>query len=200
MKAIIFDFDGVISDSFEFHLEKIREFANIDLSEQTYRDMHNGNFFDMVPKEIKNIKWLEYRDFIYHEQSILNIKNDIGKVLKKLNEKYDLYIISSGGRKNIAENLLNNGLSTIFKDILGMELESSKAKKFKFIFDKYNLDNLDCLFVTDTLGDILEANNVGVKSVAVNFGFHNNVTLKKGNPSRIISKIEELFEVLDDLN
>ncbi|MCA9459771.1 MAG: HAD family hydrolase [Nanoarchaeota archaeon] len=199
MKAIIFDFDGVISDSFEFHLNKIREFSNFNLSEQVYIDMHNGNFFNNVPEAIKNVKWLEYRDFIYHEQANLEIKKSIIDVILELNNRYDLYIISSGGCKNISDNLVNNGLISIFKEVLGMESNSSKEKKFHFIFEKYALNCDDCLFVTDTLGDILEANNVGVKTVAVDFGFHSKENLLKGEPYKIISDMDVLIKILDEM-
>ena len=67
MKAIIFDFDGVIQDTFNFHLNKIREFGKIDLSENDYRDLHNSNFHSNTSKLIKNIDWKGYKDFIYDD-------------------------------------------------------------------------------------------------------------------------------------
>ena len=74
MEAIIFDFDGVIHDTFEFHRNKIKKFIGAELSEQVYRDMHNGNFFHSIPEEFKNINWEEYRDFICDDISNLKIE------------------------------------------------------------------------------------------------------------------------------
>ena len=42
MKAIIFDFDGVIHDTFEFHRGKHQKFFGIDLPVQLFKDLHNG--------------------------------------------------------------------------------------------------------------------------------------------------------------
>jgi beta-phosphoglucomutase-like phosphatase (HAD superfamily) len=38
---IIFDFDGVLIDSFEFHRKKIEEFAKIELSINDYKNLHD---------------------------------------------------------------------------------------------------------------------------------------------------------------
>jgi hypothetical protein len=40
MKAIIFDFDGVIHNTFAFHKNKIEEFAGVNFSEDEFKDIH----------------------------------------------------------------------------------------------------------------------------------------------------------------
>ena len=44
MKAVLFDFDGVLHDTFSLHRRMISDFSGYELSEEEYRDMHNGNF------------------------------------------------------------------------------------------------------------------------------------------------------------
>ncbi len=196
MKAIIFDFDGVIHDTFEFHRSKINKYCKTNLSEQNYKDIHNGNFFDNAPDELKNTDWIKYRDLIHHELSSLKTKKEIKATILKLNKKYKLYIVSSGGSNAILNYLIKNKIS-VFKEILGMESHRSKIEKFKFIFDKHNLTAKECVFITDTLGDILEANQVGIKTIAVSYGFHPKETLQKGKPHKIISSLNELLELLN---
>ncbi|MFP4403632.1 MAG: HAD family hydrolase [Nanoarchaeota archaeon] len=196
MKAVIFDFDGVIHNTFDFHRKKIKDFFGIDLSKQDFEKIHECNFFKNKNGSIKNIDWTKYPNFIYDEISNLNVQNDIRDVLFKLNERYNLFIVSSGGTKNINDYLGNNGIITIFREVLGLEFDKSKVNKFKYLFDKYNLTPDNCLFVTDTLGDIIEANEVNLKTVAVDFGYHGRETLKKGNPYKIISKMDELLLIL----
>ena len=192
MKAIIFDFDGVIHDTFDFHRNKVNEFAGVELSEQEFKDIHNGNFFQSVPEGIKNINWEEYRDHIYHEISNLEIKEEVRGAILELGKNYELYIVTSGGRKNIVDYLENNGILSVFKEILGCESHTSKIEKFKFIFEKNGITPNECVFVTDTLGDILEANSVAMKTVAVDYGYHDQQTLAKGNPHTVISHLREL--------
>lgn len=48
------------------------------------------------------------------------------------------------------------------------------------------------LLVDLRLGDILEANKIHIKTIAVDFGYHDKKTLKIGKPFRIISRIDEI--------
>jgi len=195
MKAIIFDFDGVIEDSFEFHVNKITEFTGFNLSKKELRHMHTGNFFEKAPKELHDVNWKQYRDYIYKEQTNLITNKSIKKALINLHNNFQLFIISSGGTKNIKSYLTNNKLN-IFKEVLGFEKIKSKEKKFEFIFNKYSLTPNDCIFVTDTLGDIIEANDVNVKTIAVDFGYHSRSVLKKGHPFAIISDLDEVRKIV----
>lgn len=43
-------------------------------------------------------------------------------------------------------------------------------------------------------GNIFEANKIGIKTIAVDFGVHEKERLKKGNPYKIVSNFDELFD------
>ena len=87
-------------------------------------------------------------------------------------------------------------MHSCFKEVLWAEKHKKKTEKFKHILNDYNLKKEDCLFVTDTLWDILEANDIWIKTYAVDFGYHDRNTLKKWNPYKIISSFDELVEDL----
>ena len=199
MRAVIFDFDGVVYDTFDFHRRKIREFTGVDLSEDDFRSIHNGNFYSSVPDAIKSVNWPDYVLFVYPEQSSFKIKDDVKKTIISLSKDFDLFMVTSGGTKNISDCLRNNNLLSLFKEVLGLESHKSKVDKFRFIFSKYGLSPDDCVFVTDTLGDILEANKVGLRSIAVDFGFHDRKTLTKGDPFTIVSGFEEIEKIIRSL-
>lgn len=199
MKAIIFDFDGVIHDTFDFHKNKIHEFTGIYLSDQEFRDIHNGNFFHSVPKKIQHIDWEAYRDYIFYEQSNLKIKKEVEDTLLDLSKNYELHIISSGGTNNIIQYLWNNNLISIFKEILGLESHKSKVEKFSFIFEKHNLSPDECVFITDTLGDILEANKIGIKSIGCAFGFHGKTKIAEGDPYTTVWNFYEIQKVIENI-
>jgi len=195
MKAIIFDFDGVIHDTFDFHRYKIKEFCGVDIPEDDFRDMHNGNFFkNKVP--VDGIQWTDYRDYILPFQSKLEIDEERKEIIETLSKNHDMFIVTSGGTENILGYLENNGLGGIFKEILGLEASRSKVVKFNTIFEKHSLEPHECVFITDTLGDILEANKVNVKTIAVTYGFHTEETLQLGNPHCLISQPYQLFNAL----
>lgn len=198
MKAIIFDFDGVIHDTFDFHMARIPKFAGIELSEQLYKDMHNGNFYTDAPDEIKQVDWTGYGDYQFQEFRKLSVQEDVRIAIVQLEQSYDLFINSSNMVRNIEHYLENNQLSHAFIDVLGKETTNSKVEKFKMIFNNYDLSADDCIFVTDTLGDILEANKVGVRTIAVDFGFHERERLEKGNPFKIVSSFDEVVSAVEE--
>ena len=199
LKAVIFDFDGVLHNTFDFHRAKIKEFTGKDISEDCYKDIHDGNFYENKNNLIRDTDWSKYVKYIHPEQSKLKIKDEIRDVLKELGKKYELFIISSGGSRNISDCLGNNGILKIFTEVLGLETYISKIDKFRSIFEKHGLTADECIFITDTLGDILEANKVSVKTIAVDFGFHSKERLKRGEPSKIISCFGELMPVIEGI-
>jgi phosphoglycolate phosphatase-like HAD superfamily hydrolase len=100
----------------------------------------------------------------------------------------------------LREYFVRNGLAEIFTEIMGLESHRSKIDKFKMLLSKHGLQDTECVFVTDTLGDILEANKVGLRTIAVDFGFHDRERLAQGRPWKIISDFRELFDSLAEIN
>ncbi|MDA3840590.1 MAG: HAD hydrolase-like protein [Patescibacteria group bacterium] len=199
MKAILFDFDGVIHDTFEFHRKKVKDFSGISLSKEDYRDMHKKNFYLNTPEEFKNVNWKGYGEFICNDISLLKIKKETREAILKLGEKSILFVVTSGEEKNVSDYLGNNGIINNFEEVLGRKASKSKVDKFKYIFEKYKLETSDCIFITDTLGDIMEANEIGLKTIAVDFGFHCRETLEEGKPYKIISSFGEIVSIIEKI-
>ena len=118
------------------------------------------------------------------------------EVLQKLSENFELIIISSTLTAPIKEILEKEDLNKYFTEIMGNDVHKSKIEKIKMVFDKYQTNPGECVFITDTLGDIKEANHMNVKSIAVSWGFNHRETLEKGNPMKIVNDPEELLSVL----
>ncbi|EKD58906.1 MAG: hypothetical protein ACD_56C00034G0008 [uncultured bacterium] len=193
MKTIIFDFDGVIHDTYEL---AYRIFGK-GIDEDEFKDFFSGNFFEREITEEQKRKDKESYKLQSEAFQYLEIDANIKKNLEKLSEKYNLFIVSSNQEEALNIYFQNNNFTHIFKEILGAQTHQSKVKKFKYIFEKYNLTAEDCIFVTDTLGDILEANKVELKTIAVDFGFHERHRLEKGNPFKIVSRFDEILEVVN---
>ena len=198
IKAIIFDFDGVIHDTFELVYKINLEVLKHNISRDEYRDFFDDNLYksSKITKESARQFFEKQNKAFQH----LKIEKNIKEFLKKLYEKHSLFIISSNQEQALNTYFQNNNFINIFKEVLGMETDKSKIEKFKMVFEKYNLKAEECIFVTDTLGDILEGNKVGIKTIAVDFGFHEQERLKKGNPFKIVSNFRELDEEIKKLN
>jgi phosphoglycolate phosphatase len=95
--------------------------------------------------------------------------------------------------------LKKESIDGFFIDVLGADVHKSKVTKIKMLLDKYKVHPKDAVFITDTLGDVLEANECGVPSIAVTWGLHEKETLSKGNPAKIIENPLFLIEAVKEI-
>lgn len=195
MKTLIFDYDWVINDSFDFFKNKISIFFDIDFSEDDFKNMHDWNIFNNSPEAISKIWWDWFSIYVHPDYIKLKINKDIKKILEELNKNFRLLIVTSWATNNICGNLKNNEIHNFFEEVLCYEFHKSKVYKFNYIIDKYDLSSDDCIFITDTLWDIFEANQVNIKTIAVDYWYHWTKRLKKWNPYKIISDLNELLDL-----
>lgn len=194
MKTVIFDFDGVIHDTFELSYRSYAEVSGKNHTEDDFRNFFDGNVYErtrLSDNERKMIFELQNSAFQYFEMD-KHVKNN----LEKLSRAYHMYIISSNQEETLNKYFHKNNFAHVFREILGSETHLSKVAKFEHLFKKYRLEAKDCFFVTDTLGDILEGKKVGVEVIAVDFGFHKRERLEKGEPFKIVSSFDEVLEVI----
>ena len=197
IKAVIFDFDGVIHDTLEIAF-KINQEMNPELSLEEYKNLFDGNLYkhDYITPE-KSKKYFELQEEQYKN---LKIEENIKKELIKLKEELNLFIVTSNNERDLNRYFENNNLSEVFNEILGFETHSSKEEKFMMILNKYNIKKEECLFITDTLGDLIEAKKVGIGSIAVDFGFHDKERLEKGDPLMIVSRFEGISKAVKKIS
>jgi phosphoglycolate phosphatase len=122
----------------------------------------------------------------------LPIIDGIREALVELSDKYRLIIISSTISSPIRDWLIGHNLLNYFDVIMGADIHTSKEEKFKMVFEKYKIGPDDCVFITDTLGDLKEASRLGISSLAVTYGFHNEDKLINGNPAGLIRKPKDI--------
>lgn len=197
MKAVIFDFDGVIHDTFELGHGLNKKIYG-DFSEEDFKNLFDGNLY--AHKIVSPDKIEMFFRMAESEYAKLRITDDVKDELLRLKKKYDIFIITSVSEKILHRYFADSGCPDLFTEILGVETHKSKVEKFKILFKKYGLAKDDCVFVTDTLGDILEANHVGVITIAVDYGFHERERLEKGNPKRIVSHFKEIMPAVEEIS
>lgn len=195
-KLLIFDFDGVLEDTFNWNF-KVAKKRYKNINKEDYRTWFNGNIYEHpVVLEAGPMNVTEYFH-IYKEGFVgKKLKKKFKKLLEDLYEKYTLVIISSIDEDIILPYLKISEATYFFKDIWGYKTEMSKIKKFKRFLTKYKVQKKGCLFITDTLGDIMEANKVGIQSIGVSWGYHSKKTLLKGNPVFVADNVKELKNFL----
>jgi len=205
MKAIIFDFDGVIVDSYEINYQSQKQkFTGI--TREDHKKFFEGNIHAVRDKLVESGELSENPD-VDVQLLIRNglfekvvLEKDVYETLEKLQEKYLLFIVSSLKEEYINEFLERYNALRIFRKVLGFETnKKSKVVKFELLFKEFDLGINNTVFITDTLGDILEANEINLKSVALDSGFHERERLEKGNPIKIISNFNQIPEVIENI-
>lgn len=196
---IIFDFDGVIVESmpFSFSINK-KDVPDLEYSE--WQSWFEGNVYDEIREDLSNDN---YHDSFYKKYSvgIVNILpiEGISEVIKELSKEHNLVIISSSDQSAIENYLKKYNLKKYFGEVLGRETHKSKVQKFNIILDKYRVKPAETLMITDTIGDIKEAREVGIRSLAVIWGVHCESKLLSTNPHFIARKPAEIINGVKDL-
>lgn len=199
-KVILFDFDGVIVDSFETAYGMLKEFG-MDKNREQYRDRFMGNVYDSVRKENPGIdmdKRLKEWFAIYGPLLLeLPVVPGMIEVIKKLSEKYNMVVVTSTVNSPIHAYLEKHDIHHYFDEVYGADVHTDKKVKIDMALKKYNAKPSDCIFITDTVGDLLEAKHHNIDSLVVTWGFHEKKRFKKTPP---IDFIEDPEEMVDKIN
>jgi phosphoglycolate phosphatase len=198
---ILFDFDGVIADTFKAGYETARAICP-HTTENDYRKRFEGNINSWQENNEHTAECRLNADFA--EEYLPNMKKyakifpEMKDVVTKLSENYSLIIVSSTTTEQIQSFLKKYGLENHFTEIMGNDVHHSKIEKIKLVFSKYNTNSKNCVFITDTLGDITEAKHNDVNAICVSWGFNYKEALLRGQPFKIVDKPEDLPGAISD--
>lgn len=201
-KVLLFDFDGVIFDSFEGLFSLAQKYW--DMTAEQYRAAHEGNIYeDMREMNAEDLREEERKLGRYFDEAgeaiapTCPIFSGMRDALLQLSDRYQLFIVTSTPSPVVKKVLQRCGIESCFAGIYGLDIDRSKEKKIGMIFAQHHVVSEDCVFITDTLGDIREARKAGVEAIAVTWGFHERERLQKGDPWRIIETVQELVPAID---
>lgn len=203
-KIIFFDFDGVIADSFELAFKINREVLPGIVTKKDFQNIFNGNVNDWAMDRLRPAEEIARMKKFFFTKYIPQIKKvkvfpGIKEIIAKLAEIYNLFVVSSSIKSSIRNFLSKNNILSYFNNIVGSDsLDLNKTERIKKILKKYGAEPKDCLFITDTLGDIKEAASLDIQSIGVAWGFQKKESLRKGKPLAIAQKPENLLVLASD--
>lgn len=198
MSLIIFDFDGVIVDSFQAALETVREHQpELQVGEEEYRSCFEGNIYQSHIQRRFTAVFDGFFDRYLPKILSLSPISGVDGILKDLSVDHTLAIISSTDSNVLREWLKKYDLIHAFKDILGADIAKGKVEKFEMLFEAYGVASKDAVFITDTLGDLREAEKVGIPTIAVTYGYHDRARLEQGTYAVIIDRPDELASAIE---
>lgn len=198
---VLFDFDGVIADTFEAAFRVAGSFEP-SLTRENVRERFEGNINDYHEKEngkpVREAGVSVFFRMYAPEVMRSRIFPGIRDAIDALSAEFTLMVVSSTISAPIREYLALHHAAHYFSEIMGSDVHKSKEEKIRMIFTQYGMGPDSCVFVTDTLGDIREAAKLGVGAIGVTWGFHEPERLLRGSPFRLIEKPEDLPAAVSD--
>ena len=176
IKAILFDYDGVIVDSFENVFKVYRKICKLfkvpcpsDIEE--FRKVYGYNYFECLKNlGIDESNFAQINDIYKAEISKMENKlfPGIKEVIHNLSQDYDLYLVSASFKQEIIPKLKGNDIFKEFKEIYsGGENKIRKHLIVANILEKYNYNVGELIFIGDRNIDYDNAKKVGFKDANI---------------------------------
>lgn len=206
-KVLIFDFDGVLADSFNTFYSLMRDVmkhVGLSLTSDQYRNFFIGNVHQSIRDFINNDKKyemaIEFRNSNYDKyfnDKLHKAKLFPGAIrfLKEVSKDHFLTIASSGRLDNLKDLLEKNGIKDLFCEILA-NMATSKEGAIKEIMNKFQAVPKKTIMITDTVGDVKVAKKCGLKTIVVTWGFHDKKTLMTAHPDYVASDFKTIESIL----
>lgn len=210
-QRVIFDFDGVLANSLSITMEKInflhtigfdklpKVFTQKDMSElfdvklrdslhkYGYGKSETKNFFDLHTQLMCQDA---HRVPVFDR--ILNFVENSPRVYSVVSSSYFSYM------ETVICKYSNNALQ-FFDEVFGRETQGSKEEKIYKVISAHNLKKEEIIYVGDTASDILTCKEIGIRIIAVGYGFHPYGYLQKFEPDYCVRSERELIELLKKL-
>ena len=204
MKYLIFDFNGTIVDDLPLVMEIMSESLktkNIDITKYSIeylRQQGIKKFMEEIKMSKIELLWLfkDIKSKIKDRQSDCPIVKDLEKYLPELSGKNKLLIFSSNNPVVINNYLQKNNIDKYFSGVYEDDSYFGKEVGLKKVIKDLKINIADAVYLGDESRDIIAANKVGIKSVAVTWGFEGSAPLSVANPDVMIDRPEELLTVL----
>lgn len=206
IKNIIFDFDGVLADTFPFAVKAAME-INEDLKllsaekirPEEFRSLDIEDFVrELKISKIKLLFFLfKYRKKLQKEIENTPTFNDLSPTLQKLKSKGIKLGIVTSNQKRIVQKFLNLNNLEVFDFIFSTISVFHKEKPLISSLKKYILKKEETIYVGDETRDIRAARLAGIKVASVTWGYNFESKLAEYKPDFIINRPQDLLNLIE---
>lgn len=201
IKNIIFDWSGVIKDSAEDHLFAVNKiFQYFGVEPMTLTELQENwvqphmVFYNKYLPELSN----EQQAIIYKKaimERAPKIYQNIAKLIKELQSNdIKMVVISSDLTETITPELVIFDLDGVFLEVVSNVHD--KIETVKNLINKYNFNKSETVIIGDTNHEIEAGKLVGIKTVAVTWGFTSEIRLIDDHPDFVVHNLNELKSLL----
>lgn len=214
VKAVIFDYDGVLNDSLTIIKDLYNEFYKRGITnlyfkgDQEFTDFFEGDIWKnmesagmRVNKENKDLCNEVVKEVLTASDPKVRFFEGIdGLLLKLKSEGYKIGIASNGNKEIIVSKLKSYGLDSVVDSVIGYEQVSMPKPNPEVLLKclkELKVKPRNALYVGDMESDIRAAKAAGIKIIAVTYGY---LKLKKDideqlkNADIIANNVSEVYE------
>lgn len=206
IKAIIFDFDGTIGDTYQAVVDITNglslEFGYKPLDKETSLLLKNLSSREIVKQSEVSLFKLPFL--------VKRIQTEMGKQIEYLapitgipevltelkRQGYILGIITSNAENNVIAFLEKQKLAHLFDFIYSGATLFGKHRIINKVAKKYHLAKTEIIYVGDETRDIRSAKKSKVAVVAVTWGFQSESILRKYNPTFLAQKPSDILDAV----
>ncbi|HVX47822.1 MAG TPA: HAD-IA family hydrolase [Candidatus Saccharimonadales bacterium] len=205
MAAIIFDFDGTIADSFDYVAGFLAEEAGqtLDAAQaETLRGQSMASIGRQFGHSWPRLITLFFKGRRRMRRAIDRVKpfDGMPEVIEKLHaEGHELFIVTSNTVENVHKFLHHYELHKYFLEVYGGAGLLGKPRYLKKLLKEQNLDKDNALYIGDELRDVAAAESIGLRIIAVTWGFARSSDLEALEPTAMAEKPEDIIKILEEL-
>ena len=168
------------------------------MTKEEFKDNFFLPYFDFYKKYIQNAT-KEKIDSLYKESLEIvpnpSIYPKVKNILEDLyNKNVKMVVLSSHPQKELTKEAKIYGVDKLFISINGSIHD--KREKIKDIILQNNFSLENTIYVGDMIHDIEAAKTVGIRIIAVTYGYDSEDKIKKAKPDFVIDKPEEIMEII----
>jgi phosphoglycolate phosphatase len=204
-RAVIFDFDGTISDSFEYVFEFLytqakssREFSPAEKKELRKMSMKRLALHLGVPVwKLLGTYFKGRRVMRAHMEQVKPFPGMV-EVIQELHAKdYNLFVVSSNSVHNIRSLLRHYGIEQYFRAVQGGAGYTGKSSLIRRVRLRHRLSKQTTWYVGDETNDVVAATWAGIPCIAVAWGFADPDALREVGPAAIATHPADILKIVE---
>ncbi|MCB9805800.1 HAD family hydrolase [Candidatus Nomurabacteria bacterium] len=205
MKNIIFDWSGVVKDAVTSQLWIVNrifgkygvEAISLEEFQENWEQPYTLFYKKYLPLDFdEEGQEKDYKEAIFHPDcpKALAYPGMVDLIKELKSSGFFLAVVSSDLKETLYSEMKEYGLENIF-DHISVEVHD-KLETVQQIIEKNNLDTEQTLFVGDSTHEIEVAHEVGIKSVAVTWGFVSRERLEAKKPEYLVGSVDDLEKII----
>ena len=213
-KAVVFDFDGTLSDSFPLVARKITEaiamFRKEELTEEENNSIYGPTEEGIILKLIKDKGeakecFLRYLDLYneYHEELLPDFIPGIRELLEELNKRnIPVFLLTGRSKESTMITLTKFNAFKYFKAIYTGGLYGEiKEELLNELASIHHYDKEDLVYIGDSLHDVPQCRRANVDIISVSYAntdsYEKLDEINKGNVAKTVEELKaKIFQIL----